>query len=318
MVKYEFLVPAYKADFFEASINSMLNQNYDDFHILVSDDCSPYKINDIIHRINDNRISYHRNLVNIGSKNMVDHWNLLLSKAEGEYIIMASDDDIYEPNFLEEVDKLIKKYPQVELFRARVRNINIKDEPIWEDIIYPEFQDEINAICSYSTVCVGNYIFKTSKVKNIGGFFKLPYAMGSDTATAILMASKGMCNTSKILFNYRISNIQVSHASKNKIVDKGKMEAALVFHKWMFNYVNNIHYNKTLLNNIRLNNLIQNRIIKGLNHCAKIYCGALSFKEFIVLYKEMSSFGCFKRLFDKIIFILDYWNMRKTYKNYKK
>lgn len=195
-----------------------------------------------------------------------------------------------------------------------MRNINTQNEPIWEDALYPEFQDEFSAICSYSTVCVGNYVFKTSEIKKGGGFFYLPYAMGSDTATAILMAKNGMCNTSSILFNYRISNIQVSHASKNTIVDKGKMEAALRFHTWMYNYLNNISYKQTLLNNIKKRKLIQERVIRGLYHCAKIYCGALSFKEVLNLYKTMISLGCFNRLFDKILFFIDYLNLKKTYR----
>lgn len=314
MTKYEFLVPAYKAEFLKDSINSMLNQTYQDFQITISDDCSPYNIREIINNFSDKRISYRRNTKNIGAKELVNHWNLLLSQAKGEYVIVASDDDIYEPNFLEEIDKLINKYPQVDLFRARVRNINTQNEPIWEDALYPEFQDEFSAICSYSTVCVGNYVFKTSEIKKGGGFFYLPYAMGSDTATAILMAKNGMCNTSSILFNYRISNIQVSHASKEAIVDKGKMEGALQFHKWIYNYLNNIHYKKSLLNKIKVQSLIKNRIIRGLNHCSRMYYGSLSIKEFIALYNEMNKLGCFNRLIDKIVFLLDYLKSRKFYK----
>lgn len=313
-MKFSFLLPAYKVSFLEQSINSILNQKFKDFEIIISDDCSPNNIKEIVNNFHDSRITYQRNDKNIGAENMVNHWNLLLSQAKGEYVIVASDDDIYEPNFLEEIDKLINKYPQVDLFRARVRNINTQNEPIWEDALYPEFQDEFSAICSYSTVCVGNYVFKTSEIKKGGGFFYLPYAMGSDTATAILMAKNGMCNTSSILFNYRISNIQVSHASKNTIVDKGKMEAALRFHTWMYNYLNNISYKQTLLNNIKKRKLIQERVIRGLYHCAQIYCGALSFKEVLNLYKTMISLGCFNRLFDKILFFIDYLNLKKTYR----
>lgn len=317
-MKFSFLLPAYKVSFLEQSINSILNQKFKDFEIIISDDCSPNNIKEIVNNFHDSRITYQRNDKNIGAENMVNHWNLLLSKANGDYIIMASDDDIYEPNFLSEINDLITKYPNVFIHRARVRNINTQNEPIWEDALYPEFQDEIDAICSYSTVCIGNYVFNTSILRSIGGFFNLPYAMGSDTATAILMAQNGMCNTPNILFNYRISNIQVSHASRSIIIDRGKMEAALSFHTWIYDYLNNIHYKNTLLNDIKIRKFKQDRIIKGLNHCAKMYYGSLSFKDFIRLYKIMNTLGCFKRLFEKIIFLLDYLKLKKSYKNSRK
>lgn len=313
MIKYEFLVPAYKIDFLENSIVSMLNQTYKEFCVTISDDCSPYDLKSIVDQYHDERIKYRRNEENIGSRNLVEHWNLLLSEARGEFVIMASDDDIYEPNFLEEMDKLITKYPNTDLFRCRVRNIDTKDEVIWEDSIYPEYQDEISAICSYSTVCVGNYVYRTSALKKIGGFFNIEYAMGSDTATAILMASKGMCNTSEILFNYRISDFQISHVSKSKKTDREKMLAALKYHEWLYNYIEGLEYPRTTLNEIKVRRLIQTHVLNGLKHTARLYYGSLNIEEVILLYKKMNKFGCFNRIIDKLVFMLDYFKSKKMY-----
>ena len=106
--KYTFLLPAYKAKYFEKVLLSIKNQNYKDFNLIVSDDCSPADIKSIYDRIvgDDSRFVYRRNDVNMGGKSLVSHWNLLVDLCNTEFFIMASDDDIYEPIFLDEIDKL--------------------------------------------------------------------------------------------------------------------------------------------------------------------------------------------------------------------
>lgn len=77
-MKFSFLLPAYKVSFLEQSINSILNQKFKDFEIIISDDCSPNNIKEIVNNFHDSRITYQRNDKNIGAENMVNHWNLLL------------------------------------------------------------------------------------------------------------------------------------------------------------------------------------------------------------------------------------------------
>ena len=45
--RYTFLVPSYKASFLEEALESIKNQTYTDFKVLVSDDCSPENLKPI-------------------------------------------------------------------------------------------------------------------------------------------------------------------------------------------------------------------------------------------------------------------------------
>ncbi len=45
--------------------------------------------------------------------NLVKHWNMLVEMCETDYCIMSSDDDVYSPTFLEEINNLTEKYPDV-------------------------------------------------------------------------------------------------------------------------------------------------------------------------------------------------------------
>ena len=131
-MKFSFLVPVYKSRFLKKALLSILSQNYDDYEVIVSDDASPENLKKIVDEINNSKIHYCRKEHNIGSFHLVTHWNQLLLKAHGEYVIIAADDDIYEPNFLQEMERLIAKYPETDLLRARVRHIDMQDEVVWE------------------------------------------------------------------------------------------------------------------------------------------------------------------------------------------
>lgn len=87
-MKYTIAIPAYKSDFLKECIESILNQTFQDFELIIIDDASPYPIREIISQFNDPRISYYRNKTNSGAINVVDNWNKCLSLAQGEYFCL--------------------------------------------------------------------------------------------------------------------------------------------------------------------------------------------------------------------------------------
>ena len=62
MVKVSVLIPVYNAAaFLEDSIDSILNQTFTDFELLLLNDCSTDNSEEIIKKFNDNRIKYYKN-----------------------------------------------------------------------------------------------------------------------------------------------------------------------------------------------------------------------------------------------------------------
>ena len=128
MAKYTFLLPAFKASYLNGMLESLKKQIFKDFKVIISDDCSPEDIYSICKPyLEDQRFIYRRNEKNIGGRDLVIHWNLLLNLCDTDYCVMASDDDIYDEHFLEEIDKLTQKYPNVDLLRSRVLLIDGED-----------------------------------------------------------------------------------------------------------------------------------------------------------------------------------------------
>lgn len=289
-MKYTFLLPAYKTGFLEKAINSILSQTYKDFQLIISDDCSPEDIKSIVDRFEDNRIIYRRNSSNIGAKDLVEHWNLLVNLTKSDYLIMASDDDLYDNMFLEEIDALTIKYPFVNILRSRVKRINKDSKTTAKDDLYPEFQTELDALYSmYNSNyigCIANYVFKTKPLKDIGGFVNLPYAWFSDAATVISMLKDGLSNTKDILFSFRLSQINISDTTNNKTLEKGKLEATLHFDKWMSDYISKIKIEDTVLNFNRLNIIIHNYKHIVYSHCGD-YSWAISIIKLIDVYNKL-------------------------------
>lgn len=239
--KYTFLLPAYKAEYLKEAISSLLAQTYSGFKIIVSDDNSPEDIKGIVDLFNDNRIGYRKNEKNIGGLRLAEHWNLLLDLCDTEYLIVASDDDVYSGKFLENIDSLTIKYPLVNVLRARTQRINNDGEVTSQEDIFEEYQDRVVALhsmfCGNYIGCVGNYVFRTNALRLAGGFANLPYAWFSDMQTVISMQENGQANTNQILFNFRLSNINISNSRKDKRVDLFKLRATILFDKWLSEYI---------------------------------------------------------------------------------
>ena len=159
MVQYTFCLPAYKADYFEEALRSIQKQTYHDFKVIVSDDCSQEELKPKFDKVSgtDSRFVYRRNTENIGGKNLVKHWNLLVDMCETEYLILASDDDIYDSSFLENIDGLVRKYPECDVFRARVRRVDENCDVIRRDACYEERLSTGESLSTGDCLSIGEY-----------------------------------------------------------------------------------------------------------------------------------------------------------------
>ena len=106
MPKVTVLLTSYNhADYLDMSINSVLNQTYKDFELIIIDDCSTDDSWSIIDKYKDKRIKKIRNKKNMGSilkETLVDGF-------KGEYFAVAHCDDMWEPSKLEKQVDFLEK-----------------------------------------------------------------------------------------------------------------------------------------------------------------------------------------------------------------
>lgn len=258
-MKFSITIPAYKSDFLEECIKSVLAQTYEDFELIIVDDCSPNDLQSIICKFADSRIKFYRNETNCGAINVVDNWNICLSHAKGEYVICMGDDDMLAPTCLEDYVIMIGKYPQVNVFHTRVKQINENGDFIQLTDTRPEWESVYSLIwyrMAYRQQYIGDFLFKTSQLRTIGGYYKLPYAWASDDITVFLMAEKyGIVHVDKPNFFYRI-NDQTITSTGNALI---KMNALLDTDKWLYNFI----ISQKPINDV--DKCLQKMIIKGLS-----------------------------------------------------
>ena len=238
-MKYSFVLPAYKARFFKEAIDSILNQTYADFELIIVNDASPEDLGSIVRSYDDDRVRYYVNEHNIGGKNLVAQWNYSLEYAKGEYIILASDDDVYHPQYLEKMDKLVVKYPDVGVYRPRVQYIDDAGNIIYIAGLLKEYTTQIEFVFMREMVGSGIpfYIFNRKKLNSINGFVNYPLAWYSDDATAIYLADNGIVFSSDILFSFRHSDINISNKRNTYEVLKQKIFAAEQFYSDLLDIV---------------------------------------------------------------------------------
>lgn len=252
--KFTFVLPAYKASFLHEALLSIRNQSFAGFKVIVSDDCSPENLRAIFDKVcgDDPRFTFRRNEKNMGGESLVSHWNLLVDMCETEWLIMASDDDVYEPTFLEEIDKLIQKYYKVNVFRSKAQRLT--DGMITEkDGDIPEFleHEEFLLYFGYKKMvhCLANYVFRTNELKRNGYFPDFPKAAKSDAAAAMLMSKNGVATTKNICFTFRISSINLSSPQNYQIYSEQGLIGCLMFADWFKRNIRpNIHYSEQIKN----------------------------------------------------------------------
>ncbi|WP_345951605.1 glycosyltransferase family A protein [Mucilaginibacter sp. PAMB04274] len=116
MVKVSVIIPNYNhACYLKQRIDSILKQTYQDFEIIILDDCSPDNSREVIETYRDNpKVS---NIVfnEINSGSTFKQWQKGVMLAKGDFIWLAESDDWCEPTLLETLMEGLLANPNVGL-----------------------------------------------------------------------------------------------------------------------------------------------------------------------------------------------------------
>lgn len=132
------VVPSYNhAQFLEQRLESILNQTFQDFELIILDDVSPDHSREIIENYRNHpkvsQIIF--NEKNSGSTFF--QWNkAILEIAKGDYIWIAESDDVAEPNFLECLLDGIQSKSDINIAFSQSTRMN-KDGEITGDWLNP-------------------------------------------------------------------------------------------------------------------------------------------------------------------------------------
>lgn len=173
-------IPVFNGEnFIRESISSVLEQDYSSFELLVVDNCSTDLTQSIIEEINDSRIRYIRNNVNIGA---INNFSKCVNEANGKYFVLLPHDDVLLAGALKEFVNVLDD-ETIGFVYSAIQVINENGDTLYRKINH----DSNVAFTSEEAVedIVKNFVpiqlamVRTDILKKLGGF-DLKYSLFSD------------------------------------------------------------------------------------------------------------------------------------------
>lgn len=96
-----------RADTLRFALQTCLDQDFEDYEIVVCDNCSSPATKNVVDSFASSRIVYHRSPTPLC---MADNWNLAYSLTRGEYVTYIGDDDGLMPYAFAELDAVIRRH----------------------------------------------------------------------------------------------------------------------------------------------------------------------------------------------------------------
>lgn len=133
--KISVLLPAYNHDkYLKETIESILNQTFQDFELLISDDCSTDDSAQIIRKFTDEKI---KKVFFEENRGTVRALNYLLHMAKGEYIAVIGSDDVWETDKLEKQLDILEKDKSIAACFSRTTIIDENSNIVSDSKVFP-------------------------------------------------------------------------------------------------------------------------------------------------------------------------------------
>src|SRR5260221_8938671 len=112
-MKFSVLLPTRnRLEFLKYAVQSVFDQGYEDWEIVVADNASEQKVADFVRDLNDVRIKYLRSDELLP---VTENWNRALDGSSGDYFIMLGDDDCLLGGCIAIAAGLLKEFGDPEL-----------------------------------------------------------------------------------------------------------------------------------------------------------------------------------------------------------
>jgi|AGTN01.2.fsa_nt_gi Glycosyltransferases involved in cell wall biogenesis len=118
--------------FLGIAIESVLNQEFDDFELIIIDDCSTDDSEDVVARyLHDPRVIYSRNQQRLG---LFRNYNECMNRSRAPFVKLFAQDDVFAPSLLNRMRDVLDSEPNVALVSVAKRWIDSEGqaiEPRW-------------------------------------------------------------------------------------------------------------------------------------------------------------------------------------------
>ncbi|OUU51919.1 MAG: hypothetical protein CBC25_04345 [Pelagibacteraceae bacterium TMED65] len=166
-------IPVYNGErFLLECINSVLEQDFGKFELIIVDNCSTDGTKDLVQKISDHRIRYFKNNKNIGS---LGNFNKCLDLARGKYFMLLPHDDLLLPGALRYFNKSLSN-KKVGMVYSAVKIIDAEGAELFSKTGIGDYQisDMKQSIITFINyfVPVQLAMARTDVLRKVNGFEK--------------------------------------------------------------------------------------------------------------------------------------------------
>ena len=226
MPRVTVLMPVYNVEkYVSEAINSILNQTFTDFELLILDDCSTDGTAEIIRSFSDPRVRYVKQKKNVG---LADNLNTGIELSETEYLARMDGDDISVASCLEKQIRFLDAHPEVGVCGAGFRFFGTKNDTIF----FPEKNEEIKAEQLFGCGVIQPMLRRKILIDNNLRYKTSAFPAEDYRLWAEFLRVAQAHTLQEVLFHYRMHAGQISTEKRQLQIEKSN-EARLLMLEWL-------------------------------------------------------------------------------------
>lgn len=221
MPKISIVLPSYNGQkYIRQSIESVINQTFKDWELIVVNDCSSDRTKEIVKEYlsKDRRINLINNDMNYKLPRSL---NIGFEAARGEYLTWTSDDNLYKPFAVEKMLQFLETNKQYFMVRADMEMI----DDMGKRISYsPEFRNGSIYMQNYVGAC---FLYRRQVMEKVGEYDTALFGVEDyDYWLRAYEIFGEIASISEPLYEYRVHGESVSQTKKS-IVDINRKQMYL-------------------------------------------------------------------------------------------
>jgi glycosyltransferase involved in cell wall biosynthesis len=210
------LMPAYNCDkFVKQAIDSVLDQSYRNFELLIADDCSTDRTKEVIDSYTDQRIKKFHNKVNLG---YLKASNKLFKECHGEYITFQDADDFADKNRLEKLKTFLDENSEIACVGSNIIKVDPENKEVFKTE-YPLTDGAIKtAFLDHRIVMTGSALMLRKEVIEKCGIYNEYFdRIGSEDTYlySFILENFKVANLSEHLYYYRSNPTSIGFTHKD-------------------------------------------------------------------------------------------------------
>lgn len=204
---FSVIIPLYnKEDCILKTLDSVLNQSYNDFEIVVVDDGSTDHSLSMVRTVMDDRLR----VVSQPNAGPSSARNRGIQEVKGKYIAFLDADDIWSQDYLLEMSRLITDYPDAVIYGFNYGIIEkgktiVKEADEFRGYVSEQWNTFPFFYCTSSCCC------KTDAIRAINGFDeRIFYGEDWDVWLRLLLKGKGVLDTRVMAYYFKDVNFSMT------------------------------------------------------------------------------------------------------------